>query len=259
MPVPRTQNPLIDCNVNMASGGPEMDASSVGMALRSARKRAGFTPHESALRAGISVPLLSLIERGEHPLTSVSTKNLARLNLAFGLSWSAFVAIILPLYGDQLPYLNAARPVSSRCLRAPGTVKVGLALMWQNSDVPHLISVPDFAAIAEYPDSDLMVLHVTPDSLCCDQARETVPVDSHAIFNTRLSPASGDVVAVWLDGEGVGALQIWQQDGRSVVLNSYDQRERPVVADRPGVNVRGVYVGHLSSGRRSQTPERMQH
>ena len=252
------QPTLIAGEANMFDKPAGTDHASVGQALRSARKRADLSTSDAARLAGISTPLLSLIERGEHPLTSVSTRNLARLHLAFGLSWAEFVALILPVYGSQLPYLSAGRPVSSRFLHAPGTVKTGLNPVCKNTLVPQTIAVPDYAAIAAYPDSDLMVLHVTPDSLGCDEAMNAVPVDCYAIFNTALTPRNGDVVAVWLEKEECGALQIWTQDGKAVVLNSYDRRERPVITDRPGA-VRGVYVGHLSSGRRAQTPERMQH
>ena len=243
-------------NMNCETTG--TDPGDIGEALRSARKRAKLTSQQAATRAGISVPLLGLIERGNHPLTSVSTRNLAKLNLAFGLSWPEFLKIILPVYENQLPYLSVAAPVSSRFLHAPGNVKYGLDPACQNINVPKTIAVPDFAAIAAYPDADLIVLHVTADSLSCEDARNAVPVDCHAIFNTKLEPMTGDVVAVWLDSEGCGALQIWVQDGKAVILNSYNTRERPIVTERP-TKIRGVYVGHLSSGRRSQLAPRMQH
>ena len=248
----------MNCDMDVTSERSSADPGDINIALRSARKRAGYTLHEAATRAGISVPLLGLIERGEHPLTSVSTRNLARLNLAFGLSWTEFLSIILPVYADQLPYLSVATPVSSRFLHAPGNVKQGLNPACQNSGVTQTIAVPDFAAIAAYPDADLIVLHVTPDSLSCEEARNAVPMDCHAIFNIKLLPMTGDVVAVWLDAEGCGALQVWVQDGKPVVLNSYNTRERPVITERP-TKIRGVYVGHLSSGRRSQVAPRMQH
>ena len=252
------QTPLMNCDMDTTSGRGGADPGDIGEALRSARKRAGLSTQEAANRAGISVPLLGLIERGNHPLTNVSTRNLARLNLAFGLSWAEFVQIILPVYADQLPYLSVATPVSSRYLNAPGNVKEGLSPACQNGHVTQTINVPDFAAIAAYPDADLIVLHVTADSLSCEEARNAVPVDCHAIFNIKLLPMPGDVVAVWLDAEGCGALQVWVQDGKAVVLNSYNTRERPVITERP-TKIRGVYVGHLSSGRRSQVAPRMQH
>lgn len=234
-------------------GGFTPTSGTLGVALRSARRRAGLSSFDAAGQAGISVPLLSLIERGEHPLTSVSTRNLARLNLAFGLSWPAFLVLILPVYGRDLPYLGAARPVTSRLLSAPGTVGAGLAPACQNGGMTPTMPVPDFAGISEYPDADLLVLHVTPDSLACLDARATVPVDSYAIFNTRLVARAGDVVAVWLSVEQMGALRVFEQSGRGVILDSYRQNA-PVVASDYG-DVRGVYVGHMATGRRVQ-PER---
>lgn len=115
------------------------------------------------------------------------------------------------------------------------------------------VTVPDFAAIQNYDDADLMVLTVSGDSMVCEDARLTIPEGSTAIFHTSLSPQPGDVVAAWLAENGVGVLKIYRPGNDShVILESYNKRHLPIILtdDNPG-EIQGVYVGHISSGRRA--------
>jgi transcriptional regulator with XRE-family HTH domain len=238
----------------------------VGLALRAARKAAQISTALGAERADISVPTLGSIERGSHSLTSLSSGNLAKLHKAFGLTWGEFLAIIVPVYGDYLPYLKSQfnaginKPVDfnpttirSRHLQMAGIVGAGLNPHAQPFDHMETISIPDFAAIEDYDDDVLMVLKVSGDSMTCEEARLAVPEGSLAVFHKTMAPQPGDVVAVWLGEEGVGVLKVWRpQPEAHVILESYNKRHLPIVIseDHPG-EVQGVYIGHISSGRRA--------
>lgn len=82
------------------------DAEAMGLRLRAARKDAGLSTSEAARLGGISVSQLGNIERGHHPLTSVSAGGLRPLAAAFGLSWPAFVGMVAPVYAPYIPLLN---------------------------------------------------------------------------------------------------------------------------------------------------------
>lgn len=239
----------------------QSDRETIGRALRIARKDAGLTTQEAATAAGISVPLLGSIERGAHSLTSMSAGNLAQLPRAFGLSWRQFLSIILPVYGEYLPYLRdvvtpaGGQTVRFRRLRYAGEVGVGKPDLESQAEVR---AVPDFLEIEDYDDDDLMALKVTGDSLTCEDVKTTIPEGSLALFHLRLPPRAGDVLLLWLEQENRSVLKVYRPGASGhTVLESYNGRQLPVVLieDSPGI-VQGVYVGHLSGGRRSQNPRR---
>jgi len=247
--------------------GPDLEArESVGLALRAARKDAGLSTAKGAENAEISVPTLGSIERGTHSLLSLSSGNLAKLHLAFGLEWGKFLAIVVPVYGKYLPYLKMQlafgdnkpvdydpKAVQSRHLRMAGVVGAGLNPHAYSDGAVETIVIPGFAAIEDFADDDLMVLRVSGDSMTCEEARLAVPEGSLAVFHRTMTPQPGDIVAVWLENEGTGVLKVWRPKlGEHVILESYNKHHMPIIlsASNPG-EVQGVYVGHISSGRRA--------
>ena len=66
-----------------------------GDALRQARRRAGLSQVETAMRLGVSQTLLSLMEKGERAVTLEVAKDIVRL---------------LPVSPEDLPFSNQARP-----------------------------------------------------------------------------------------------------------------------------------------------------
>lgn len=239
----------------------QSDRETVGLALRAARKNAGLSTQEGAVAAGISVPLLGSIERGAHSLTSMSAGNLAQLPRAFGLSWRQFLSIIIPVYGDYLPYLREVavrvegQAIKLRRLRYAG--EIGLSKPDLNGEA-EVRAIPDFLDIEDYADEDLIALKITGDSLTCADVKTTIPEGSLALFHLRLFPQAGDVLLLWLEQENRSVLKVYRPGASGhTLLESYNGRQIPVVLieDNPGI-VQGVYVGHLSSGRRSQHSQR---
>lgn len=252
----------------MAAEGmpPQRDREIVGLALRAARKAAGLSTQQGADAAGISVPMLGSIERGTHSLTSVSSGNLAHLNKAFGLTWADFLDVVVPKYGPYLPHLRAQQengvtrsvefdpqPYISRQLAFAGIIGAGLNPRAYAADSLETVNIPDFPAIENYADEDLMVLKVSGDSMISEDVRLTIPEGSTAVFHIHLQPQPGDVVAVWLEREGVGVLKVFTPEVyEHVILESYNKRHLPIILteDNPG-EVQGVYLGHIASGRRA--------
>lgn len=246
----------------------ELDREAVGLALRALRKTAGISTRQGAEAAGISVPTLGSIERGDHSLTSVSSGNLARLNKAFGISWTEFLDIVVPVYGEYLPHLKAQQdsgitravdydpqPVRVRSITFGGVIGAGLNPAAYAAEAGEVVNIVDFAAIENYDDADLMGLRVSGDSMVCEDARLTIQEGSLAIFHVALAPQPGDIVAAWLENEGVGVLKVYQPEiAEHIVLESYNKRHLPIIVsgENPGL-IQGVYVGHIASGRRAHT------
>lgn len=258
---------LLGASPMSADGMPSpREREAVGLALRAARKSAGISTQQGAEAAGISVPMLGSIERGAHSLTSVSSGSMGRMHRAFGLTWPEFLAIVTPAYGEFLPHLRSqhsseiSRPVDYELRPSPmrklvygGMVGAGINPRAHSSEYMETLSIPDFPAIENYDDQDLMVLTVSGDSMVCEDARLTIPEGSTAIFHTSLAPQPGDVVAAWLAEQGVGVLKVYRPDVQQhVILESYNKRHLPIILteDNPG-EIQGVYVGHIASGRRA--------
>lgn len=244
---------------------PLQERERVGLALRAARKAASISTQAGADAAGISVPTLGSIERGSHSLTSISVGNMSRLNKAFGLTWTEFISILLPVYESYIPYLKRQfengnnKPADydpqvpkMRSIRYGGIIGAGVNPLSYAAEASQYESIPDFPEVERYDNDDLLVLKVTGDSMVSEDVQETIWPGSTIILNTAIEPLPGDIVACWIENEGVGVLKVFAPIDGYLMLTSYNKRHLPIILseENPGT-IQGVYVGQMALGRRA--------
>jgi transcriptional regulator with XRE-family HTH domain len=165
---------------------PLADRESVGLQLRAARKRAGFTTAQAAERGDVSVTQLGAIERGTHSLTSMAAGGLARLPSAFGLSWAGFVAIVAPVYGSYLPFLQLPAAVTSPSpagvyVSAPALDQLGNPM----SDAPLVLIKAQDERAGMQPFmmvGDVMAPAIQPQAIVLADTHDTTLRDGEAVL-----------------------------------------------------------------------------
>jgi SOS-response transcriptional repressor LexA len=141
-----------------------------------------------------------------------------------------------------------ARPIEGMVrIRNLGTITAGRVGTSYVSDEIDYVEVPKSSILQLDPD-ECFQLHVTGDSMTCQDVKKTIPPDSIAIFvrvGPHMKPLEGDIVSVWLEHEDRGVLKIWRKNERYSLLESYNHSHKPIVVDEHNTGIiQGILVSH---------------
>lgn len=217
--------------------------ASPGAAIAARRRYLGLS-QEDVVRltnGAINLKLLSQLENDhKHPKTMRLAKYQALLS---ALRWTPAefeeATGVPPLTSDPLPGAEDFEPV----LRIPvmGTVSAGLAAFEEIVEADSFVQVDPRLApgLASIPPDALVALTVNGDSMISDSAARMVPHGAHVVVEVGAIPTHGDLVVAWLPNRETLVIKLYQE-GRDVVLKSYNPRGPVFRLGEEPIEVRGV-------------------
>lgn len=157
-------------------------------------------------------------------------------------------SLSLPI--DLLEPRIGSRATATGSARYYGAIGAGLVTLREGGEPLRLVSVPQWI-LDRYDLEDIFVMSVEGCSMACDDVRRSIPEGSEVYFHARLQPEVGEVVACWLPKQEMGILKVYRPEAGYVVLQSYNEKEPPIIIDddNPGM-LQGVMIGDSRPRRR---------
>ena len=212
---------------------PLSEREALGLKLRAQRKRASLTTAQAAELGGVSVTQLGAIERGTHPLTSMSAGNLSRLPAAFGLSWEQFVALVEPVYGPYIALLSPLTKIRQKTDSVEPQHEVTLKNVYDlaqaSKPLEDMEPAPDISPIPVltqdlYPGTELF--RVRGDSMSVPAGDGIDEGDIIYVDTRDVSARAGEIYLLHIPGNGVTVKRVRELGGALWLFSDNPDQEQ---------------------------------
>lgn len=153
-------------------------------------------------------------------------------------------------FGIELPFSFMSKNQYAQATDADKALYVGRingglrSALKENESEKRYVSVPGWIK-DKCNLADVFVATVAGDSMACAEVRDELPEGTEVYFCRSLQPESGNIVAVWLQGEDIGVLKKFKPGRNYTTLESYNGTHKPITVDEanPGI-IQGVLIGY---------------
>ena len=193
---------------------PTSKREEVGLELRRARKRAGLTLAQASDASRLSRSTIGSIERGEHPLDSLSAKSFSQAHEAFGLPRPSFEAIIAPVYSSlagQEKVNNGPEVIPTNVTRVPVRSMAAAGDAFYTD-----VAILDY----EYVPDELYRIGMIVVKVMGNSMEPTILDGDHVYVDGRdLDPIDGKIFLVHIIGDGFVIKRIANIGGQRVLIS----------------------------------------